>query len=448
MMGTFIACIYSIITTLPLFFLLSSTFKAVLITIGFLIPLIFIYRSFIHVHIYDFEYSGSSVPSIIFIFLSIISCIISFFLLDGTFLFLLRAIPIFVVFYFTYIFVVYDFILNYDDQTVFKVKHNHLKFTDRTIQFYMILKIILLVGLSINSMDTGHTILWILSFIFDLIIIIDKRKNIYYMRLYQNGFKQIYKKVNYNKWTFIIILLSLFIAIALGKNSAIFPYTIITAFINGLFLSKAPIMPDEYFGSSALGHKSDNSFKKFIDENSNPVQLSPWLEQFLNLILNLVLIGSVIFILYLLLYPLISPLFKKRGGKVTFKEYYRQLIERIREFFLSIFKMDKSYEKTVIHGIHKHQTTLKVISIKKRREVNTLLRYYIKLIKWNKTYANNRLTDFTVNEFFIMMKSNNTAAIQSLNRNFNIGFYSEELIGSEKVSEIKKLVKEVIKNRT
>ncbi len=447
MISTFIAILYSIITTLPLFFILSSPIKALLITIGFLIPLIFVYRSFIHAHIYDFEYSESTVPSVILIFLSIISVLISFFILDGNINFFLRAIPIFIVFYFTYIFVIYDFILNYEDQAVFKVKHNHLIFTDHIIQVYMILKILILVGLLIYNMDTGYNVLWILSFIFDFILIIDKRKNIYFMRLYQDGFKQIYKKVNYNKWVFILLLLSISIAIALGSNSSLLPYTIIIAFLNGLTLNKTPPpLPDENYGSNESEPQDGDSLQELF--NTEPVKVPLWLEQFVNTIVNLVLIASAIFILYLLLYPLISPLFKKRGGKVTFKEYYRHLLERIREFFISIFKVDKSYEKIIIQDVYNPGITMKPISIKKRREVHTLLRYYIKLIKWNRHYGKSSLTGFTVNEFFKNIKSNDTAAVKSLRRNFNIGFYSGEIIGSEKMSEIKKLVKDVIKNRT
>ncbi|MDA3812102.1 MAG: hypothetical protein PF518_17420, partial [Spirochaetaceae bacterium] len=171
---------YALITTLPvtLFFFrqffYQYHFPLLYLITALLILIIFypVFRAFIRHNLYNFEDSESASSIIIVLTITVIGIAITQLVIKTEVLYTFLALPYILSLLFCYQLTVFDFVKNNSIRGIVKFMYFHLKKSASSVFIFSSVKIIFLIILLIKNINPYFPIIWIISFIFDFIIIV------------------------------------------------------------------------------------------------------------------------------------------------------------------------------------------------------------------------------------------------------------------------------------
>ncbi|MGL1893570.1 MAG: hypothetical protein OCD02_18170 [Spirochaetaceae bacterium] len=452
---TLLGLLYPFITVLPIYFVIKPTILMFIIPFILLFLFIPLYRGYIKQHIYDFEDARSAIPSFIIIVSVLVTIILNLILIKSKPSALLATIPTAMILVFAYIFTLFDFINDNSDSAILKTRFNHILDVEVIIKGSIVFKLILVITLIFLNMFT-LPFLWIIGFLLDIVIIINMRNKLYYLFVFQNGTFSIQDSPFRSIWAYIVLSISLIIALLTSRNFSLLPYTYIIKFLNWL----------SSFGRDYDAGDLPPVKPEVLDRGPGGIDLSqietseisPTLQalwKILEVIFVTILYGAtIVLVFYFLFYPLLAPLFNKNREKISFKDYYKKILNgiinfmnNVKEVFLSFFI---DHIKDDVFTPKKHVTILTQTQIKRdKKEVKAILKQYFKLTKWaTKKKLINKSNNLSVDLFFNKIETVISKDVaDGLTQFFNSGFYSLETITKNDFKEIKNRIRDVLKSK-
>lgn len=443
--------VYPLLTVLPFIILLQNVmgdrfYISGLYPVATVILLLIIYpvfRVYCNRSKYEFEASECVSSNRIIIFSIIISSVISMLLLEDKIFFIFTAFPIFLLILFSYWLTSIEIIRDESTAGLIRVMNNHLKFYTLFIQIYIVVKMIALIAIHLWNYYSSYLFFpFILSFIADFILLITLRNLMYSHNLRQESISEKVRSRRRGSISFILLLFIGFFSMLAGKSKSLLSYKYIDRFINWI----DDLASTEYTGREIKAIESrakDVELFEFMSTNEVAGKNMNWVWAFIE---KLIVVSVVLLIVFFVFYPLLSPLIKKNGIKISFKDYYLGFIRSIKDFLSSLFSVvtpgEYNLKIDVKNKIYANKKNYK----KNKREINKILRLYIRILNWAKKRKGVNISSYlSVTDIFISIPVSDRREEEQrdkLSMLFNKAFFSCEPIHKSDYSLIKTTFKE------
>lgn len=439
--------LYSFITQLPFILFFSTVFKDyfyldnlyVFTSIVLLFISTFVFRIYLLNKRESFlEEDSIQSEAIIFSFIGA-ALIFSFFIIQNKLIFPLIAFPLTLSLILNYNLNGLFYLKNGDSNEVNKVFNILIKKVIRVLLVYITLKTTaVLVLIFAKLWNSNLFYIAAISFVIDILLVIDLRKEQYCFYISQEiGFN--YTVSKFKKLSKVLIIgLPLIISLVISRSWSLLSYKNINRFLKWL---------------SLLGRRDSSSrqIREVAYENifnttgfMETSETSEFLDGIWKVGEKVILFFIIALVIYLVFSPIIKPLFNNKYKRVSLKDYYKSVyikilnfFKSIKESFILIFSNENIRESSEIINIKKslkERLKKQQADPMKLREVNKLLKFYVKTVKLvNKKVKKLDGVNFTVDELFEIIQLRDVTQRELLNSCSSIfkkGFYSDSRLTS------------------